>query len=109
MPDYRRVFVPGACYFFTVVTAGRAPMFADADVVSALCEGFRRERARRPFTVEAAVILPDHLHCLWRLLERDVVYPIRWREIKKYVSKVIVRSVRQRAYWEHCICDEADW
>ena len=109
MPDYRRVFVPGACYFFTVVTANRAPVFAYATAVSALREAFRRERARRPFTVEAAVVLPDHLHCLWRLPDEDVAYPVRWREIKKYVSKVLGRSVWQRAYWEHCIRDEGDW
>ena len=28
-------------------------------------------RQRRPFTVEAIVILPDHLHCIWMLPSGD--------------------------------------
>jgi len=32
--------------------------------ISLLRAAFRRVRARHPFTVEAAVILPDHLHTI---------------------------------------------
>jgi putative transposase len=28
---------------------------------------FQAARQRRPFKVEAMVILPDHLHCIWTL------------------------------------------
>ena len=72
---------------------------------------------RRPFTLEAIVVLPDHLHCLWQLPENDTDYSGRWREIKKFTTKNLsaVRNSRnegdiwQRRYWEHQIRHEKDW
>ncbi len=64
MSQYRRVFVPGGTYFFTVVTHERRPWFAEEEHITALREAFKRVRRDRPFTLEAIVVLPDHLHCL---------------------------------------------
>jgi REP element-mobilizing transposase RayT len=80
MTDYRRVFVAGGCYFFALVTQDRRPLFADADKVARLREGFRRVKAAHPFEIDAAVILPDPLHPVWRLPEGDMDYPLRWRK-----------------------------
>ncbi len=104
-------------YFFTVVTFERRPYFADPANVAHLREAFRKVKAARPFQIEAVVILPDHLHCLWRLPEGDDDYSGRWREIKKAASRHIAsainargeRQVWQRRFWEHAIRDEADW
>lgn len=71
----------------------------------------------RPFVIEAAVILPDHIHCLWRLPIDDYDFSSRWREIKKAVTKRMgnERNVRkegtiwQRRFWEHLVRDECDW
>ncbi len=103
----------GGVYFFTLVTYQRLPVFSHEPNISILRDAFQLEQQRRPFTIEAAVILPDHLHCIWQLPEHDVDYPGRWREIKKHVTKN-VRSyqdekVWQRRYWEHAIRDERDW
>ena len=62
-------------------------------------------------------ILPEHLHCIWRLPEGDADYSSRWREIKKATSRQIStatnarheRNVWQRRFWEHTIRDEEDW
>ena len=67
--DYRRHYVPGGCYFFTVVTEGRRPLLVEN--IERLRTAFRRVRERYPFAVEAIVVLPDHLHTLWRLPEGD--------------------------------------
>ena len=117
MSNYRRADEPGACYFFTVVTHGRYPSFASEERVALLREAFRMTRRERPFVVEAAVILPDHLHCLWRLPTGDADFSGRWREIKKRVSRRLApaandrreRAVWQRRFWEHLIRDEQDW
>ncbi|HET8899679.1 MAG TPA: transposase [Rhodanobacteraceae bacterium] len=117
MSHYRRAIVPGGTFFFTVVTRGRQPIFAAPDAVAALRAAFRKVRAERPFEVDAMVVLPDHLHCLWRLPEDDSDYSSRWREIKKATSRAIApcadrhgeRSVWQRRFWEHVIRDEDDW
>jgi len=117
MSQYRRADTPGATYFFTVVTYDRKPWFSGEKNVTILREAFRDIMARRPFVMEAVVILPDHLHCLWRLPEGDNDFSGRWREIKKRVSRQLdprtnarnERPVWQRRFWEHQIRDEQDW
>jgi putative transposase len=89
MTEYRRLFIPGGSYFFTVVTYQRRPIFSEPQHVDLLREAFKHVMGSRPFTIDAIVILPDHLHCLWQLPENDDDFSGRWREIKKYVSKRI--------------------
>ena len=115
--QFRRAFVPGGTFFFTVVTARRRPIFADEKAVELLRQAFRHVKAKRPFTVDAMVVLPDHLHCLWTLPPEDGDYPIRWRLIKTRFTKHNVsgcgrgphRSIWQPRYWEHTISSETDY
>jgi len=117
MSTYRRVFAPGGTYFFTVVTYQRAPIFSRGSNVDALRAAFRTVRASRPFDIDAIVILPDHLHTVWRLPDGDSDFSSRWREIKKATSRAIdtrvnargERPVWQRRFWEHQIRDDSDW
>lgn len=117
MSNYHRLKIAGASYFFTVVTHDRKRIFDNENNIQILRNAFRREKQRRPFDVEAIVILPDHLHCLWTLPENDSDYSSRWREIKKHVTKElsVTRNHRnegeiwQRRFWEHSIRDDEDW
>lgn len=117
MSSYRRAYLPGGIYFFTVVTFHRVPFFTDEHRVEILRQAFRKVMATRPFEIDAMVILSDHLHCIWRMPEGDADYSSRWREIKKAVSRQIntatnarnERMVWQRRFWEHAIRDEEDW
>lgn len=92
MPNYRRVRVPGGTYLFTV-----NPLERDRHLlvtrVDALRTAFREARAARPFDLIAAVVLPDHLHCIWTLPPDDADNATRWRHIKSAFS----RSTRGRA------------
>ena len=126
MPEYRRRFRPGGAYFFTVVTAQRRPVLADRDAVQALRESVAVEQRRRPFRVIAAVVLPDHLHMVWRLPAGDVDYPTRWAAIKARFTRWHLASGREEAavtenqglagrrgvwqprFLEHTIRDEED-
>ncbi len=126
MSDYRRWFVTGGVYFFTVVTEQRRPIFGDERAVGLLGRVFRRVAAHRPFETITIVLLPDHLHCVWALPRGDVGYPGRWRWVKKAFSQEWSaidpsddwisdsRAARgelgfwQRRYWEHSIRDEQD-
>ncbi|MEN8260368.1 MAG: transposase [Pseudomonadota bacterium] len=88
-----------------------------------LREAFRQTRRSHPFLIEAVVIMPDHLHCLWRLPVNDDDFPPRWRLIKARFSRRIdsgehisqsrrckgERGVWQRRYWEHVMRDEQDY
>jgi hypothetical protein len=64
MINYRRNFVPGASYFFTVNLANRRSRVLTARI-DLLRSAFRYARARRSFVIEAVVVLPDHLHAIW--------------------------------------------
>jgi putative transposase len=81
----------------------------------------RETRAERPFRIDAWVVLPDHLHCLWTLPEGDAEYSVRWRLIKSRFSRGLPagplrqshehrqeRGIWQRRFWEHHIRGEAE-
>ncbi len=70
MPDYRRNRVPGGTYFFTVNLLERKLSLL-TDHIDALRAAVRRIRARHPFHIDAWVVLPDHLHCVWTLPPDD--------------------------------------
>jgi putative transposase len=63
MANYRRNFLPGDSYFLKV-NLGDRRLALLTDHIDLLRAAFRRVRARHPFTIEAAVILPDHLHAI---------------------------------------------
>ena len=117
MSNYRRAVQPGATYFFTVGTYHRKSWFDCEEHVSVLREAFCRNMEKRPFRMDAVVVLPDHLHCLWQLPQGDSDFSGRWREIKKKVSRQLdsrtnarnERLVWQKRFWEHLIRDEKDW
>ena len=117
MSDYRRAYQRGGCYFFTVVTYDRRPWLTKPEIYDRLREAFRNVALTRPFRVDAIVVLPDHLHCIWRLPETDNDFSTRWRLIKHFVSRgastaLSDRSEKflwQRRFWEHQIRDAEDW
>jgi putative transposase len=122
MTNYRRTFVPGGCQFFTVNLAERKSRLL-TDHIDFLRAAFRYARARYPFTVEAIVVLPDHLHSIWSLPDNDADYATRWRLIKATFSRALPagerispsrlrkgeRGIWQRRYWEHTLRDERDY
>jgi putative transposase len=125
MPNYRRTRMAGGTYFFTVVTFRRLPLLASSSAISVLQSSFEAVMACHPFTVEAMVIMPDHLHCIWTLPEGDHDFSTRWRLVKARFSRACQRSqveripssllrkrekgVWQQKFWEHCIRDDSDF
>lgn len=71
MPDYRRVWVPGGTFFFTVNLLERRNRRLLVEHIDHLRAAFSDAQRVRPFHVIAIVVLPEHLHCLWRLPEGD--------------------------------------
>jgi putative transposase len=82
MPNYRRNWVPGGTYFFTVNLRDRRSDLLVVEI-EALRSSVRATRARHPFHIDAWVVLPDHMHCLWTLPAGDVAFPCRWQMIKR--------------------------
>ena len=122
MPDYRRAWIPGGTYFFTVNLLRRRDNPLLVRHIDALRRAVVRVR-RHPFTVHGWVVLPEHLHCILELPPGDADFALRWRLIKQGFSKALPRVERrsavrvrrgergiwQRRFWEHAIRDEADF
>ncbi len=123
--QYRRLYIPGGSYFFTLVMKQRRKIFAQDSAVGILKDAFRRVMERRHFTIDAIAILPDHLHCIWTLPPGDQDFSTRWRLIKTWFTKrydVTLsmnqdtseinkgrKSVWQHRYWEHLLRDQEDY
>ena len=85
--QYRRAKTPGVNYFFTLVTHHRRKILCQPENVDLLRGAFGSVMQQHPFKIDAIVILPDHLHCLWTLPEGDADFSTRWRLIKSYFSR----------------------
>ena len=122
MRTYLRNRTLGGTYFFTVNLAERHGNRLLVANIEALSAAFRQTRIERPFSMPAWVVLPEHLHCVWRLPPGDDDYPTRWRLIKSRFARAIPkgehrnasriakaeRGIWHRRYWEHLIRDEGD-
>jgi putative transposase len=108
MVRYRRNLVPGGTYFFAVTLADRRSRVL-VDNIDALRAAFRTTRQERPFTVDAIVVLPEHLHTLWTLPDGNADFSGRWWRIKRLFSTAIGAKPWARRFWEHTIRDDADF
>lgn len=121
MVRYRRNLVPGGTFFFTVTLQDRRASWL-VDHIGLLREAFRRTRHKQPFSMDAIVVLPDHLHAIWTLPPGDADFSGRWKRIKGSFTRdavkagvSVVRDARgeydlwQRRFWEHTVRDDADF
>jgi len=105
----------------------RQPLLDDLSI-PILHKAFRDCMSTMTFEMEAMVILPDHIHSIWKLPLTDDDYSSRWKLIKNSFTKEYIRRVGeaqteptismqkkgekgiwQRRFWEHTIQDERDY
>ena len=96
MPDYTRNRVDGGTYFFTVNLMDRRSDLLVSEI-AALRSAVRATRLRHPFHIDAWVVLPDHMHCLWTLPPDDHDVPARWQMIKALFSRSVPPVVARLA------------
>jgi putative transposase len=122
MTNYRRYRLKGSCCFFTVALVERRSRLLTENI-QGLRTAFREVKQAHPFKLEAVVILPDHLHCIWTLPPEDDDFSTRWRHIKAAFSRQLPKTERrsqsrlnkgergiwQRRFWEHAIRGDADY
>ena len=89
MPNYRRALVPGASWFFTVNLLQRRNNDLLVRNIDVLRASVRRVHRLHPFTIDAWVVLPEHMHCVWTLSPGDSAYSLRWRLIKTFFSSAL--------------------
>jgi putative transposase len=117
MSNYHRAYTSGGTYFFTLVTHERRPILCSEQALARLRNAFRTAIKKFPFLIEGIVILPDHLHCIWKLPENDSDFSKRWTCIKHYFSTGMTgvlnqrreKEIWQKRFWEHLVRDEEDF
>lgn len=62
MPNYRRAFIPGGTWFFTVNLLQRHRNDLLTREIDLLRETVRKVRLRYPFGIDTWVVLPEHTH-----------------------------------------------
>jgi putative transposase len=95
MPNYRRAFVPGGCWFFTVNLLERKGSLL-VDHIDALRESVASTRHKYPFEIVAFVVLPDHMHAIGTLPPNDADFSTRWRLIKTAFALIAEAGTAQR-------------
>ena len=119
---YRRAYVQGASYFFTVNLAERN-LHLLTEHIGLLRDSLRMVKAAHPFIIDAIVIMPNHLHTIWTLPVDDSDFSTRWGLIKAGFSRSLAssecvsksrlskgeRGIWQRRFWEHLIIDDDDY
>jgi putative transposase len=127
MSHYRRCYIPGCSFFFTVVTERRWGIVCTDLGRACLRAAFRDCLQQRPFRLDAIVLLPEHFHAIFTLPPGDSDYSKRLGSIKKRFTETWLaaggaeqprtasrrryrrRGVWQRRFWEHALRDERDY
>lgn len=126
MANYKRRIRPGSTYFFTVVTHKRKKFLTNDLARTILKDAFKQVQTELPFETLALCLMPDHIHCIWRMPPNEADFSKRWSKIKglftkQYLKmggtelpqsesrqKLRLRGIWQRRFWEHRIRDEDD-
>nr|WP_324615337.1 hypothetical protein [Methylomonas albis] len=93
---YRRHFIEGGSYFFTVNLAERKRRLL-VEHIDALGVAIGLVRGRHPFHIDVMVVMPDHIHAIFTMPPGDADYPTRWMLIKAGFSRQIPKTERINA------------
>lgn len=118
MPNYRRLYVSGATYFFTANLRDRRRRLLTEEM-AAFRASWVDVCKSHPFETVAAVVLPEHSHFIWRLPAEDADFTTRIRLLKSGFTRRLgaalkrrgrkgERDIWQRRFWEHVIRDDED-
>lgn len=92
MSNYIRPKQRGATVFFTVTLATRGTDILTREI-EALRQAVRATRAERPFAIDAWVVLPDHMHCVWTLPQTDSDFSTKMGAIKARFTRAVAGSI----------------
>ena len=109
MVHYRRHHLPGGTWFFTVNLRNRRSYLLTSHI-TALKRAISDAQRTQSFTIDAWVVLPEHMHCIWTLPSGDGDFSQRWRMIKKSFTKALkMQDIWQPRFWVHTFRDVVDY
>ncbi len=105
--------------FFTVALHDRSSDLLVREIDS-LRQIVRQTLRIRPFQIDAWVVLPNHMHCVWTMPAGDTDHNHRWRMIKGRFGNTVALRARDFSYdrrdglfaptsREYVITEQADW
>ncbi len=103
---------PGCYYFLTASVAGRRRIFTNKDRAIVVLDAIRWLHATDRFIVDAAVIMPDHLHLVGQLGESTLAKVMH--TLKSYSANCLTLAgveapVWQKGYHDHGLRDDEDY
>ena len=121
MSHYRRNYLAGGTFFFTVKLANSKSCLL-VEQIDLLREAYAFVQQRYAFETVAVCVLPNHIHGVWALPDGDDDYSLRWRLLKTKFSDAFEslenisaskkrrreKGIWQRRFYEHTVCDDAD-
>jgi putative transposase len=121
MVQYRRNHEPDGLYFFTVTLKNRNTTLL-TEHIDKLKKSLQRVQKENAYETKAIVVLPEHIHTIWKMPGEDQNYSLRWRKIKSYFTHSlntlgvpIAKNTRgefniwQSRFWEYTIRNERDF
>ena len=112
--NYKRIYLDSYSYYLTVVIQGRKPLLIDN--IELLRDSFKRSKQKYSYTIEAIVILPDHLHMIIRpkiaVEYSKIISHIKDQAKSEISHKKYKRGhsgIWQERFYEYTIRDEKDW
>ena len=91
MARYRRNFIAGGTFFFTVKLADPKSRLL-VEHIDLLRAAYMDVQKQYPFETVAVCVLPNHIHAIWTLPPDDADYSLRWRLIKTKFSAHFPRA-----------------
>ena len=122
MADYKRLFLAGYSYYFTIVTHRREEILIDN--ITLLRESFQESKCYYRYSINAIVILPDHIHMIITPEHVEeypkIIHAIKYNFSKRFHSchevtqsgsreKRKLKPVWQKRYYEHTLRNEKDY
>jgi len=103
---------PGTYYFLTTTVAGRRKIFTDLDNAITVLDTIRWLRDANRFAVDAAVVMPDHLHLIGQLgkftLARTM-HTLKSYSARRIAAAGVATPVWQKGYYDHALRDDEDY
>lgn len=103
---------PGLYYFLTTSVSGRRPIFTDDDNATIVLNSIRWLRLAGRFLVDAAVVMPDHLHIVGELGEStlsQVMHSLKSFSARQLVAAGVMPPVWQDGYYDHGLRNDEDY
>jgi len=126
MSNYKRIYLENYSYYLTVVTQNRQPILIDN--IELLRDSFRRSKRRYNYSIDAIVVLPDHIHMIITpenpkeyskiitYIKRAFIYGLDEQFKEESKANLTASSHRrqhsgvwQKRFYEHTIRDERDY